>query len=396
MSNVPELRFDEFTSTSSAQGGGDWVRQKLEDIGSLKNGLIKSIEDFGFGHPFVNLMDIFGNDVLINEKFDLVNANKSDLANYNLLTGDVLFIRSSVKKEGVGITSLILEDLVNTTYSGFIIRFRDEKSKLSLFYKKYCFSTRRFRIELMSVSTTSANTNVNQESLKALKLNLPTLPEQTKIATFITAVDTKIEQLTHKEQLLSEYKKGIMQKIFSQEIRFKDECGADYPDWVEKKLGDVTTKKSSNISANTLEHNEGIYKIYGASGFLKGISFFKEDKEYISIVKDGAGVGRIAMCDAKSSVLGTLDVVNNCEEMNLHFIYTLLMRVDFRKYVVGSTIPHIYYKDYSLEKVSIPSEDEQTKIANFLTNIDTKIDAVKKKLESTREFKKALLQQMFV
>ena len=187
-----------------------------------------------------------------------------------------------------------------------------------------------------------------------------------------------------------------MQKIFNQEIRFKADDGSEFCDWEEKKLGDISTKKSSNISANTLEENNGKYKIYGASGLLKYVDFYNEKNDYISIVKDGAGVGRVSLCDKESSVLGTLDIIKEKERINLKFVYLLLTRIHFEKYIVGSTIPHIYYKDYSLEKVKIPCLEEQTKIANFLSSIDKKIENTKTQLEKTKEFKKALLQQMFV
>jgi len=225
MLNVPKLRFKEFS--------GEWVEKSLKEIGDFKNGLNKSKEDFGHGFPFVNLMDVFGKDVVRNEKFDLINANEKDLNLYNLKKGDILFIRSSVKREGVGETVLILDDLTDTTYSGFLIRFRDKEEILNLFYKKYCFKTKKFRNSLLSLSTTSANTNINQESLNILRIHLPQKSEQQKIATFLTSIDKKIEQLTQKEKHLHAYKKGVMQKIFSQEIRFKDD------EWVEKKLNDV-------------------------------------------------------------------------------------------------------------------------------------------------------------
>ncbi|HRN70745.1 MAG TPA: restriction endonuclease subunit S, partial [Candidatus Woesebacteria bacterium] len=170
----PTLRFPEF--------GGEWNYLKLEDIGTFKNGINKSKEDFGFGFPFVNLMDVFGRPTISNLKLGLVNAREKELEQYNLNMGDVLFIRSSVKKEGVGETSLVLEDLQNTVYSGFLIRFRDEKLQLDLNFKKYCFLNRKFRKKLIALSSTSANTNINQESLNSLNIAIPSPAEQRKIA----------------------------------------------------------------------------------------------------------------------------------------------------------------------------------------------------------------------
>jgi type I restriction enzyme S subunit len=245
-------------------------------------------------------------------------------------------------------------------------------------------------------NASGAQPNVLVGSLRNYKINLPSLPEQQKIASFLSAVDEKLQQLNKKKELLETYKKGVMQKIFSQELRFKDEFGNSYPDWEEKRLGAIAFKTSSNISANKIEENFGEYVLYGASGILKKIDFYREENPYISIVKDGAGVGRVLMCEPYSSVLGTLDMIKPKGSNDLYFIFTLLQRIYFERYTVGSTIPHIYFKDYSLEKIKVPSLEEQQKIANFLSSLDSKIDLVSTQTENTKAFKKGLLQQMFV
>ena len=232
--------------------------------------------------------------------------------------------------------------------------------------------------------------------IRNMVFQVPSLPEQQKIASFFTAIDQKISQLKHKKTLLEHYKKGVMQKIFSQEIRFKDDNGQEYPKWEKKKLRDVATKKSSNISANKIEKNIGDYIIYGAAGILRNINFYEEENDYISIVKDGAGVGRLMYCKGKSSVLGTMEIIKPLSKINTYYLYCLLSNIDFAKYVIGSTIPHIYFKDYSHEICSIPDLSEQTKIANFLSAIDDKINNTQKQIEKAEVWKKGLMQQMFV
>lgn len=191
-----------------------WEEKKLGEIGEFKNGINKGKEDFGFGFPFVNLMDVFGKSTISDLKLDLVNANEKELKLYELKKGDVLFIRSSVKKSGVGETSLVLKDLANTVFSGFLIRFRDEKHTLHLDFKKYCFSTTKFRNDLISLSSTSANTNINQESLNTLVLDIPCLEEQKKIADFLSAIDIKIESLSTQINQTKNFKKGLLQQMF--------------------------------------------------------------------------------------------------------------------------------------------------------------------------------------
>lgn len=175
--------------------------------------------------------------------------------------------------------------------------------------------------------------------------------------------------------LLKLYRQSLIQKIFSQEIGFKN-GDEEFPEWVEMKIFDVAIKKSSNISANKIEENFGEYIIYGASGILKKVDFYEEENDYISVVKDGAGVGRLLYCKGKSSVLGTLEIIKPQPIVHTYFLFCLLNNIDFVKYVTGSTIPHIYYKDWSSEICKIPCIEEQIKIANFLSAIDKKIELI--------------------
>src|SRR5258705_3311105 len=123
----------------------DWEVCELGTIGKFKNGINKNADSFGYGYPFVNLLDIFGRTKLTNSTpLGLINSSIIERRTYELKKGDVLFIRSSVKPEGVGLTSVVIEDLRDTVYSGFLIRFRD-RGQLSIEYKAYCFYDQEFR-----------------------------------------------------------------------------------------------------------------------------------------------------------------------------------------------------------------------------------------------------------
>ncbi|EHL0150396.1 restriction endonuclease subunit S [Vibrio alginolyticus] len=192
----------------------DWEERKLGELGQFKNGLNKGKEDFGFGSPFVNLQDVFGKQVISStSNLGLVNASDKDIDLYQLLKGDVIFIRSSVKKSGVGETALVEKNLVKTVYSGFLIRFRSN-TDLTDNYKKYCFWEKRFRNKLIAMSTTSANTNINQESLSQLTIPCPSQDEQTKIANFLSSIDQKIDLVSSELEKTKEWKKGLLQQMF--------------------------------------------------------------------------------------------------------------------------------------------------------------------------------------
>ena len=198
----------------------DWEVKKLGDIGELKNGINKDKEDFGFGYPMVNLMDVFGiNKVYKNNlNLGLVNATERDIKEFSLQKGDVLFIRSSVKPTGVGLTTLICEDLLNTTYCGFIIRFRDN-GYLDLEFKAQCFSEENFRKRLLNKSTISANTNINQDAINSLSLIVPTLPEQQKIASILSTWDDAINNCQYIIEKIKDRNKGLAQQLLTGKIR---------------------------------------------------------------------------------------------------------------------------------------------------------------------------------
>ncbi len=163
-----------------------------------------------------------------------------------------------------------------------------------------------------------------------------------------------------------------------------------------KRLGEIASKKSSNISANRIEDNFGEFIIYGASGILKQVDFYEEENDYVSIIKDGAGVGRLSYCNGKSSVLGTMEIIKPKEALHTYFLYCILCGIDFVKYITGSTIPHIYFKDYSNELCSIPGIKEQTKIANHLSAINAKIETERGIFKNYQHQKKYLLASLFI
>ncbi|MBH1959921.1 MAG: restriction endonuclease subunit S [Flavobacteriia bacterium] len=219
--------------------------------------------------------------------------------------------------------------------------------------------------------------------------------ERKKIGQIIQLVNSRIHTQKKIIEQLETLIKVFREKIFSGTFRFKDEEGNNFNSWVPSTLENICHKESSNISANKIEDNFGNYIIYGASGVLRKIDFYEEENDYISIVKDGAGVGRLFFCEGKSSVLGTMEIIKPKLDVNVQFLFYQLSNIDFTKYVTGSTIPHIYFKDYKNEKVKIPSKKEQTKIANFLSSIDEKIETEKKILSQYELQKKYLLANLF-
>ena len=384
--NIPQLRFPEFQ--------GEWEVRKFDEIFlfSIGKNIKQDEASPEFETPCVRYGELYHmyNEV-ITEVINKTNLESSELlfsdGNEILLPSageDPLDIGSAsaltVKDVAIGRTINILKPAKENVYSQIFASY---------------FINHRLKGTIAKLAKGVSISNVYNSDLKTLDITLPNLLEQNKIAFFIRSVDEKIQSLKKKHHLLEQYKKGVMQKLFSQEIRFKDKNGEDFPEWEVKKLGEVCEKKSSNISANKIVYNFGDYIIYGATGVLKKVDFYEEEKDYVSIIKDGAGVGRIVYCVGKSSVLSTMDIIKPKIKLNTYFLYCLLENIDFTKYITGSTIPHIYFKDYRNELCGIPSLPEQTAIANFLSNLDEKINQTQRQIEKTEMWKKGLLQKMF-
>lgn len=385
----PKLRFPGFKE--------DW---KIESIGNyiefISGIALKSeeISDDKRGIPILRGINITEGYIRHSKEIDKYYlGNISKIEKYYVKEND-LVLGMDGSKVGKNV-SLIKKEDENSILIQRVARIRaTSKSNINYIYQQ--IFSKSFHDYVDVVNTSSGIPHISSHQIKDFKIGFPHLQEQTKIANFLSSIDEKINLLKEKKSLLEEYKKGMMQKIFNQEIRFKDDNGNDFEDWEEKTLGEASSKESSNISANKIEDNFGDYIIYGASGVLKRVDFYLQENDYISIIKDGAGVGRIFYCEGKTSVLGTMEMIKPMQGVNTYFLYCLLNNIDFTKFITGSTIPHIYYKDYSKVICGIPCLIEQTKIANFLSAIDEKIALVATQIEDTQEYKKGLLQQMFV
>lgn len=169
--------------------------------------------------------------------------------------------------------------------------------------------------------------------------------------------------------------------------------------WEIKTLGDACYKASSNVSQNQLEKDDGKYPIYGASGFIKNVSFYHRDKPYLSIVKDGSGVGRVNKMEAYSSIIGTLQYIIPKDNVDLDYLYYSLICVDFKKYVAGAAIPHIYFKDYQNEPFLWMPFPEQKRIVAILDEAFAAIDKAKanteRNLQNAKELFESNVQNIF-
>jgi type I restriction enzyme, S subunit len=274
-------------------------------------------------------------------------------------------------------------------------------------------------ISYVEYNTGTAQPKLNQEVCKRILLRLPTVPEQRKISAFLSAVDEKIAQIAWKKDLLLKYKKGVIQQIFDQKIRFKDQAGKDFPNWEVKRLRDNTVWASGGTPAKDVKEywNGDIPWISGST--MRGSKYSDSDLRITSkglqngsrlaptgsllilvrgsmlhkSVPVGMAVRDLAFNQDVKSIMCTND-------LSAHFLLYLLIYSQNRLLnMVASTgigAGKIELADLKNMLVSIPTPDEQKKISDFLSALEEKIDLVGQQLQLTRNFKKGLLQQMFV
>ncbi len=391
--NVPNLRFGEFE--------GEWEKKKLGDMIEFKAGYAFKSEYMlakKSAYQLIKMSNVYQNELRLDRNpsfWPIIDFKQNE---FLLKKGDtVLTLTGTVGKQDFGYSVQIKEDnryLLNQR----LVLLREKRNKSTNDFINQLVSNKKFLCAFFGESKggTGNQTNVGIDDVKNISFFFPSFFEQQKIASFLSLIDERISTQNKIIGELKLLKSTLSKKIFAWQVRFKNDRGNDFPKWEMKKLGDMCEKKSSNISANKIEDNFGEYIIYGASGILKNVDFYEEKNDYISIVKDGAGVGRLFYCKGKSSVLGTMDIIKPQTTTNTYFLFCLLSTIDFTKYVTGSTIPHIYFKDYKNENCGIPSVEEQSKIANFLSSIDEKIDTETKLLRQLENQKKYLLTNLFI
>ncbi|MCT4136034.1 restriction endonuclease subunit S [Elizabethkingia anophelis] len=363
--NIPKLRFSEFTE--------EWEVKKLGEICKMQAGKFVSASEI-LKETDDKLYPCYGANGLRGFTYSYnYEGEYSLIGRQGALCGNVTRVN----------------DKFYATEHAVVVTPKDNVHSVWLFYLLNYLNLNQYATG-MAQPGLSVHNLLEVESIMTNSID-----EQNKTASLLTLIDTRI--LTQRK-IISQLKSqmsNLKDLIFEQKLRFTDDKENEFPDWQESKLEDICEKQSSSISANKIEDNIGDYPIYGATGILKNIDFYEVENDYISIIKDGAGVGRLLYCEGKSSVLGTLDIIQS-KNVKLYFIFLLLSRIDFKKYITGSTIPHIYFKDYKKEKFQIPSIEEQEKITNFFKSLDDKINLENDLLIQFENQKKYLLQNLFV
>ncbi|UXV35891.1 restriction endonuclease subunit S [Staphylococcus sp. IVB6181] len=377
--NVPELRFPEFE--------GEWEEKKLGEVTEINTGKsnVANIEN----GQYINL----GSTGIIGR------ANKYDYHGQFILIARVGHYAGSLYK---------FKGKVNISDNTIFIQIRS--SRVFLYFQLEQYNLRRFVFG-------SGQLLIKSSEIKKLKIKLPSINEQQKIGTFFSKLDHQIELAENKVSLLQEQKKGYMQKIFSQELRFKDENGNDYPEWEEKKLGDEVSvlkgnKSQYNIEVMTISARNGwmsqkdrFSQVIAGKSLEKYVELNKGDLSYNkgnSKVAPFGIVYRIPYSKALvPNVYKSFRVSNNIDSFFLEkYFHAKKLDRQLRKKITSTArmdgLLNISDKEFFDSMINIPCKNEQQKIGAFFSKLDQRIELAEQKVEQLKEQKRGLLQKMFV
>lgn len=384
--NTPQLRFPEFKN--------EWQFEPLDNLAKIDTGNKNTQDQVENGrYPF------------------FVRSN--NIEHINSYSYDGVAILTSGDGVGVGKNFHYINGKFGYHQRVYAIKeFSDNINSKFL----YQYFADRFYNRVIRMSAKNSVDSIRMDMIAKMHIPCPSIEEQNKIADFLTKVDEKIEKLENKKELFEKFKKGVMQKIFSQKIRFKDENGKNYLDWEEKKLGDIAdiydgthqTPKYKNsgipfysveqVTANNFSDTKYISEeIYETES--KKVQIEKND---ILMTKIGdIGTSKYISWNARASFYVSLALIKHSDSYNSIFLDQYIKTNKFQHELWQRTIHVAFPKKINLGEIGncaiiTPAKKEQEKIADFLTLLDNKVELINNQLEQARLFKKFLLQKMFV
>lgn len=408
LASIPSLRFSEFK--------GDWKKTLLENISFRGSGHTPSKqknEYYNGSIKWVSLGDSFrlDNGYIKDTK---VQVSQEGIDNSSAVVhpaGTVILSRDA----GVGKSAILYSQMA---VSQHFITWNTNKNELNNWFLYYNFQILKKEFERIAIGSTIKT--IGLPYFKKLKITIPSITEQKKIASFLLCIDNRIELMEKKKFKLEEYKKGVLQQVFDQKIRFKDNEGNEFPKWTDSILNEnFQFLKGKGLSKSSID-KEGKYEciLYGELfttyktvikniksktnfdyGFESEIGDLLIPTSTTTSAIDLANVTALLRSEVKlGGDILVLRAKKKKEVDSVFFAYYLTnhKKIDLAKRAQGITIIHLYSSSISDMKIEFPSLEEQTKIAAFLTAIDDNIKLVGKQIDSTNKFKKGLLQQMFV
>jgi type I restriction enzyme, S subunit len=399
--NIPRLRFPNYKDI--------WLEKPLIDLmDDFTVPMRDKPSDLSGGIPWCRIEDFEGIYLTKSKSEQGVTQETINKMNLKVYPIDTVLVSCSAN---LGICAIVKNPLVtNQTFIGLT-----PNQEVVSEYIYYIMTLSARKLNVLSSGTTISY--LSRQQFEKFKIYIPETEEQQKIADFLTAVDKRIELLEKKKTLLETYKKGLMKKIFNQEIRFKDENGNSFPDWEEKKLGELSPKmKSGGTPKSTIkDYYDGDIPFLSIGDMTSQNKYLSWTSKTISkrglenssswvvpknsiIYSMYASVGFVSINKIDLSISQAVMAIQPIDEMNLEFLYYSLLNFQpkIKSLIETGTQGNInggIVKNISIET---PSLNEQIKISEFLISIDNQLELLETQIDKSKTWKKGLLQKMFV
>ena len=373
--NVPKLRFKGYND--------EWKHVKIGEIYKERSER---------GNTDAELLSVTMNDG-VKRRIDIEGKDISseDKSNYkSVYIGDMVYNSMRMWQGANGISNY--DGIVSPAYT---VMF--PKTKLCNNFIGYLFKYEPliFLFRRYSQGLTSDTWNLKYPQIKQLSISIPSLLEQEKIASFLTSIDKKIEKQKELVELLKKYKRGLLSAIFSQKLRFKDNNGNDYTAWEEKRLENILKIKHGK-SQKEIECNNGKYPILATGGEIGRTNSYLWDKPCVLIGRKGT-IDKPQYMDTPFWTVDTLFYSEVFKENNAKYLYYLFNTINWKKYDESTGVPSLSAKTIERIKVTLSiNYSEQLAISKILSKFDDKIQQEEFMLKKLQNYKKGLLQQMFI
>lgn len=401
----PQIRFPKFKDS--------WEHKKMSELLSESK---KRNEDLKYGKEEV--LSVSGELGIINQIEHLGRSYAGvSVHQYHVVEeGDIVYTKSPLKENPYGIIKVNKgkAGIVSTLYAVYKVNNKTAYGTFLDYYFSLDANTNRYLRPLVKKGAKN-DMKINNSYVLNDRIYVPSISEQKQISNFFAVLDKKISELKKKQSLLKEYKKGMMQKLFSQEIRFKDDNGKNYPKWESRILKNVFSKRTekniNNSYVNVLTNsatrgvvNQEDYfdkEIANQNNLLGYYVVDVDDFVYNPRISQSAPVGPLKRNHAVKGVMSPLYTILKCNVGNLDFFELYFESTFWHKYMrgianYGVRFDRMNITSDGLEKLPLPFPviEEQVKIAKVLKGIENKINIVSKQLDETKQYKKGLLQKM--
>lgn len=415
--SVPKLRFKEFD--------GDWSNKKIGNIaskvgsGSTPRGGAEAYTDHGI--IFIRSQNVNNDQLLLDDVAYIPEETHVKMSGSKVIANDILL---NITGASIGRSCVVPHDFTEANVNQHVCIIRTPNDD-PIFVQSF-LSSENGQNAIQSKQAGGGREGLNFQAIRSIDFHFPpSKEEQAKIASFLSNVDEKISQLTQKHTLLSQYKQGMMQKLFSQQLRFKADDGSEFGEWGEYKIFDLAIDKTLNNGVFNDQNKVGKgYKLINVLDMYiqrdideSRLSLLDIDKKEFernkvnygdifftrsSLVKEGIAFSNVYL-GVSNDITYDGHLIKLSPDLNIiepKFLNYCLKVAYVRKQLIQggktATMTTIGQQEVGNTLVKIPCLEEQIRIANFLSAIDQKIEVVAQQIEQAKQWKKGLLQQMFV